>query len=93
MTLETKIDLPETVYAQEIDGEMVLLDMNSEHYFGLDGVGTAIWQAVEAKEGRLSQVLELLLMQYDVEETVLKNDLLAFVEKLRENGLIEVKEQ
>ena len=89
MDLNQKVTFAETVFAQEVDGEMVLLDMNSEEYFGLDSVGTDIWQAIEEKR-RLKNVLEVLLTQYDVEEEVLKSDLIAFVEKLQERGFVEV---
>ena len=76
-------------FAQEVDGEMVLLDMESENYFGLDEVGTAIWQAMQEKE-TLQEVLEVLLDQYDVEAEVLERDLSDFVGKLLESGLVEV---
>ncbi len=91
MNLNQKIIFADTVFAQEVDGEMVLLDMESENYFGLDEVGTAIWQAIQ-EDGLLQNVLETLLEQYDVEEEVLKKDLIGFVEKLVESGLVEVKE-
>ena len=89
MKLDQKITFADTVFAQEVDGEMVLLDMNSENYFGLDAVGTDIWQTMQEKE-TLQEVLEALLQQYEVEEEVLKKDLLAFVEKLQESGLITI---
>jgi len=68
---------------------MVLLDMNSEHYFGLDAVGTDIWQAMQSEE-TLQGVLNVLLEQYDVGAEVLTKDLLGFVEKLKESGLVEI---
>ena len=89
MNLDQKITFSETVFAQEVDGEMVLLDMESENYFGLDEVGTAIWQAMQEKE-TLQEVLEVLLDQYDVEAEVLERDLSDFVGKLLESGLVEV---
>jgi len=92
MDLSRKVTFADTVFAQEVDGEMVLLDMNSENYFGLDSVGTDIWQAIEKYEGDLQEVFKDLLKQYDVEEEILKKDLTAFVDKLVENGLVEVKE-
>ena len=91
MDLNEKITFADTVFAQEVDGEMVLLDMNSENYFGLDAVGTDIWQAIQNNEGDLQNVLKDLLEQYDVEEEVLKRDLLAFAGKLLENGLVELE--
>jgi len=91
MNLNKKVTFADTVFAQEVDGEMVLLDMNSENYFGLDEVGTSIWQAMQEKEN-LKEVFEVLLEQYEVEEDVLKNDLVTFVEKLEESGLVKVEE-
>jgi len=92
MDLNKKVTFADTVFAQEVDGEMVLLDMNSENYFGLDEVGTSIWQAIEKYEGDLQKVLSDLMEQYDVEDEILKKDLRSFVDKLVENGLVEVKE-
>ncbi len=90
MKLQQKVKFSDTVFAQEVDGEMVLLDMNSENYFGLDKVGSSIWQAIEAENGALDRVLEVLLEEYDVEEDLLKADLMVFVEKLVESGLVQV---
>jgi len=87
MDFHQKVTFAETVFAQEIDGETVLLDMDSENYFGLDEVGTVIWQTMQ--EGlSLEEMLEKLLSVYDVEEEVLKKDLVHFVERLEESGLI-----
>ena len=90
MDLAKRVQFADTVFAQEVDGEMVLLDMNSENYFGLDEVGSSIWQAIEAENGVLERVLPILLDEYEVEEDVLKRDLLDFVEKLVESGLVQV---
>ena len=92
MKLNQKVTFAETVFAQEVDGEMVLLDMESENYFGLDEVGTSIWQAMQEKE-TLKEVLDLLLEQYEVEEEMLENDLSDFVGKLVESGLVKVEER
>ena len=91
MNLDQKVTFAETVFAQEVDGEMVLLDMESENYFGLDEVGTSIWQAMQEKE-TLKEVFELLLEQYEVESEVLENDLSDFLGKLVESGLVKVEE-
>ena len=91
MKLTQKITFADTVFAQEVDDEMVLLDMNSENYFGLDEVGTVIWQAMQ-ETGSLKEVHAALLEQYDVKPEVLEKDLLNFVEKLKESGLVEIKE-
>lgn len=87
--LHQKVKISEEVFAQEVDGEMVLLDMKSEEYFGMDEVGTATWNALQGTQ-ELTKVLEVLQNQYDVEPGVLQKDLLSFVGNLVQNGLIEV---
>ncbi len=90
MDLNQEITFADTVFAQEVDGEMVLLDMNSESYFGLDEIGTAIWRGMQEKK-TLQEVFELLLNQYDVGADLLKQDLLAFVDKLVKHGIVSTK--
>ncbi len=90
MNLNQKIIFSDTVFAQEVDGEMVLLDMNSENYFGLDEVGTSIWQAMQ-ESGSLDEVYQAMLEQYEVEPEVLEKDLLDFAQKLSDSGLAEIK--
>jgi len=91
MNLDKKVVFSDTVFAQEVDGEMVLLDMNSENYFGMDEVGSTIWQAIEEHNGDLRKVLEILLEQYDVDAKTLQKDLLHFVENLQTHGLVKVE--
>ena len=90
MNLNQKITFSDTVFAQEVDGEMVLLDMNSENYFGLDEVGTAIWQAMQECKS-LEEVYQAMLKQYEVEPEILEKDLLEFAQKLSDSGLAEIK--
>ncbi len=91
MSFENKVRFSDTVFAQEVDGEMVLLDMNSENYFGLDEVGTSIWRAIEQENGDLAEVFGVLLDMYDVDEETLKKDLMIFVERLQDSGLVNLE--
>jgi hypothetical protein len=81
-----KIIFPDTVFAQEMDGEMVLLDMNAENYFGLDSVASNIWKLPQ--EGKtLEENYGALLEMYEVEPDTLRNDLETFVNTLLKNEL------
>ncbi len=75
--------------SQEVDGETVVLDLNSEAYFGLDQVGTRIWQLIQ-EVGNLPAVYDIMLEEYDVDGELLKKDLELFVARLAEAGLISV---
>ena len=79
------------VLSQEVSGETVLLDLKGECYFGLDNVGTRIFQLLK-EHGDLQKVRDTILKEYDVEEDQLENDLHELVAKLVEAGLVEISE-
>ena len=91
MKMNKKITFSDTVVAQKIDGETVLFDMDSENYFGLDAVGTVIWHIFQENRVLPDVLARLVEMYDDIDENILKKDLLHFVDQLEENGLVEVK--
>ena len=79
--------VPKDVLFQEVGGETVLLDLDSERYFGLDAVGTRVWALIN--EGMaLGEVINTLLEEYEVDRVTLESDVEALLESLREAGLI-----
>ena len=44
ITLDTLINIPDSVYTQEIGEETILLDTQGGRYFCLDSLGTVMWQ-------------------------------------------------
>ena len=85
--LDQRVSLSDRVLAQEVAGETVLLDMASEQYFGLDEVGTRIWQLLR-DGGDLRETFEIMLSEYDVEPDRLAADLRALVEEAVTEGLL-----
>ena len=89
ISLQQKVTISPEVLSQEVDGETVLLDLQSESYFGLDEVGTRIWQLLN--DGRnLQAVFDTLLGEYDVEEQQLGKDLQDHIAQLVNAGLISL---
>lgn len=88
--LSSTISVSEEVLSQEVSGETVLLDLQSESYFGLDEVGTRIWQLLQ-ETGSLQQVFNTMLEEYDVDETQLESDLNELLHKLLDSKLITVE--
>lgn len=89
MTLADKIECADTVFAQMVDDEMVLLDTASGEYFGLDGTGAVIWQHMGENKS-LNAVHATMLDMYDVDAEQLENDIVTFVQKLLDAGLVEI---
>ena len=85
--LSSNISISSEVLAQEVDGETVLLDLQSESYFGLDEVGTRIWQLLQ-EHNELQKVFDMMLEEYDVDAKQLENDLNELLEKLLDAKLI-----
>ena len=75
---------------RDLDGEAVILHLDSGTYFGLNAVGTRIWQLM-ARDGRLTTVLDDLHSEYEAPPDVLERDLLDLVTRLVEARLGEVK--
>jgi hypothetical protein len=71
------------------EDETVFLDLDSERYYGLDSVGTAMWAAL-IETGDVDQALQLLGGEFDVDQETLSRDLDAFVGRLAEQGLLLV---
>lgn len=83
----TRFRIPEEVLVEELQGEAVLLDLSSGTYFGLDPVGTRIWELI-ADRASVGEVRRRLLQEYQVEEERLREDLEALVRDLLGRGLL-----
>jgi hypothetical protein len=79
------------VLSQEVNGETVLLNLQGEAYFGLNEVGTRIWQLLQS--GRSAgEIMTTLLDEYDVPRRQLEQDVSDLLTRLLEAGLVEAGE-
>ena len=90
MNLNQTITPSPEVISQEVSGETVLLDLDSEHYFGLDEIGTRIWQLIK-ESGDLRIIYGTLLEEYEVEEERLRADLDALLGEITDLGLVTMR--
>jgi len=88
MTLNDKVTIADTVFAQEVDSEMVILDTASEEYFGLDEMGVVIWQHLN-ETGSLQKVYDVMREVYEVDDEQLKADICRFVQELVDAKLVK----
>jgi hypothetical protein len=84
-----KISISEEALSQEVNGETVILDLKSESYFGLDEVGTRIWQLLQ-EHGDVQTTFEIMLEEYDVDAEQLEMDINELLEKLVSSGLVKI---
>ena len=88
---DLSLTVPENVLFQGVDDEIVLLDLESGQYFGLNEVGARIWSLFQ--EGlTVSAVLGALLKEYDVSEEQMKSDIQKFLDHLLTLSLVGLHE-
>jgi hypothetical protein len=89
INLTQKISVPQDVLVQVIDGESVLLNLQNEQYYGLDDIGTRMWEVLTNNQS-IEESYQVLLAEYQVEPEQLRQDLQSLIEKLVEHGLVEL---
>ena len=72
-----------------LNGEIAILNLTSALYFGLDEIGACIWEAM-AEPRKVSELCERVLERFNVEEEQCQADVVEFVGKLDEAGLLEI---
>jgi len=82
--------VPDEVLISNLQEESVILNLNSERYFGLDDVGTRML-SVLAESNTIEAAYERLLTEYDVDPQLLRNDLTSLIENLLEQGLVAIE--
>ena len=90
-TLPPAVRVPDAVLVRTLGAESVLLNLDSESYFGLDDVGTRMWAAVTSTS-RIEDALAQLLQEFEVDAGRLRADLADFLARLVDAGLLHVVE-
>jgi hypothetical protein len=86
---KSTLKIPDHVLSRRVGNETVLLSLEDEHYYGLDGVGTRLWEIIGDRT-TFGEAVGALLAEYEVERDVLMRDVTAIVLDLRRNGLLLV---
>jgi hypothetical protein len=73
-----------------IDGEAALLNVRTGAYFGLNEVGTFIWQAY-AEGKTFGDVVKAVCSEFKVDAAVAAVDTKTFTQKILERGLLQVR--
>lgn len=71
-----------------LDDEVVILNLESSLYFGLDEVAACIWEAMR-EPATPSEICQKVMDRFDVQEEQCLSDVLSFLEKLAEASLIQ----
>lgn len=85
----TVLRVTDNVLKRSAGPETVLLDLDSEEFFGLDDVGARAFELFEQPR-RLDEVIDTLLTEYDVDRETLATDLAELTASLVARNLLVV---
>lgn len=84
-----RVAVPQHVLVRHLDGETVLLNLDTEKYFGLDATGTRMWQLATLSPDVETAFVQLI-QEFEVEADLLRTHLSQLLEQLVDNGLLQV---
>ncbi|MGA8035685.1 MAG: PqqD family peptide modification chaperone [Candidatus Acidiferrales bacterium] len=71
--------------------ESAILSLKNSVYYGMNEVGTRVWALLKEPK-RIAEVCDAIVHEYEVDSDRCGQDVLDLIEKLRTEGLIEVRE-
>ena len=87
--IESRVVRSEELLSASLGEEVAIADINAEKYYAFNSVATEVW----ARIGTATAVKDLcadLCAEYDVPASRCEADVLAFLEKLHQKGMIRV---
>ena len=75
----------------DLQGEAAILNLANGVYYGLDLIGAQVWTLLQQPR-RVAEIRDAVLREYEVEPERWQSDLLALLERLQAEGLIEVRD-
>jgi len=89
LTKENKFKKTDNFVESDIEGQAVMMSIESGKYFGMDEIGTEIWKLID-KNYNYGEMINYLLEGYDIDETTCEGDSAEFIERLLKYRLIEI---
>lgn len=88
MMLQQQFQVSDDAIGREVAGEMVLLDLASGQYFGLDPVGSRIWDRLSQGPCSLTDLCDMIEAEFDAPRDVIESDTQALIAQLSEKKLV-----
>lgn len=92
ITDKTLIKRKADIVFSKMDNEVVMLSIEKGEYYGLDEIGTRIWEVIEHEISFLS-LIDLLKDEFDVAEDICKKDTMSFLAELNKKNLLLIQNE
>ena len=78
------------IVESDIDGETVMMSIENGEYYGLDSVGSHIWELIQSPI-KVSELVDTLLKKYNVDHNTCESDVMEFLNELNNNKILVVE--
>lgn len=85
---DTKVVAVEDHLTSQVDDEKVVLQMDTETYYGVQGVGARAWELLQRPRS-VGEIQSEIVAEYDVDPERCRRDVEAFVSDLLDEQLVE----
>ncbi|MCL4294765.1 MAG: lasso peptide biosynthesis PqqD family chaperone [Anaerolineae bacterium] len=92
VSLHSTIVVTKNQISSDLGEEVAILQLKKGMYYGLDPVGARIWDLIQEPK-TVQKVCEVILDEYEVEPERCEHDILALLERLLTEELIEIKDE
>ncbi|MES2355952.1 MAG: lasso peptide biosynthesis PqqD family chaperone [Pseudomonadota bacterium] len=87
LTLDTKVLRNPDLVATKMDGEVVMMSIELGEYFGINSVGSRIWELLESKQS-ISEICKHICDEYEVDSEQCQLDVLAFTNDMLARNIV-----
>jgi hypothetical protein len=89
VSMDTVVSQNKFLDSTDLDGEKVMMNINKGKYYGLNSVGSRIWELIDQPRF-VKNIIAILLKEFNVDEKTCEDSVLGFLSKLYDEDLINI---
>lgn len=89
ITLDTIVSRKPELIAADMDGDIVMMRIEQEDYYGISGAGSYIWELLD-EPIKLSDVVIKVCEEFEIDEPTCQVDTIEFIESMVQMDLVTI---
>ena len=91
LTLQSIVSRNPDIASEEIDGDVVMMSLSQDAFFGLNPVGAAIWELLESPVS-IAHIIAHIQEIFDISAQQCQSDILSFMQDMADKKTILIDE-
>jgi hypothetical protein len=87
--MDSRIVRSSDIVFNEMDGETIMMSIENGEYYGINSIGSRIWKLLETPKAA-SEICDALLPDFDVTREQCAKDVLLFLNRMAEKGVVKI---